>query len=69
MRMGQRERERESFSRLLTEGGAQCGGAQSHNPEIMTWAEIKSRLLNQLSHPSTFQVTTWLWSLAMVDRY
>ena len=48
--MGQRERERESFSRLLTEGGAQCGGAQSHNPEIMTWAEIKSRLLNQLSH-------------------
>ena len=24
-------------------------GAQSHNPEIMTWAKIKSGMLNQLS--------------------
>ena len=24
--------------------------AWSHNPEIMTWAEIKSQMLNQLNH-------------------
>ena len=26
-------------------------GARSHNPETITWAEIKSRMLNWLSHP------------------
>ena len=26
-------------------------GARSHNPEIMTWAETKSWMLNRLSHP------------------
>ena len=29
------------------------GRAQFHNPEIMTWAEIKSQKPNQLSHPGT----------------
>ena len=35
---------------LCTEHGAQCG-ASSRNPEIMTWADIKSQMLNFLSHP------------------
>ena len=26
-------------------------GGQSHDPEIMTWAEIKSQILNGPSHP------------------
>lgn len=33
-----------------TEYGA-CVRAQSHNPEIMSWVEIKSQLFNWLSHP------------------
>ena len=37
-------------SRLLTEKEAQCG-AWSQHPEIMTWAEIKSQILNWFSHP------------------
>lgn len=28
-------------------------GVYSHNPEIMTYAEIMNRMFNQLSHPST----------------
>ena len=28
-------------------------GAQSHNPEIMTWAKTKSGMLNQLNHLRT----------------
>ena len=32
-------------------------GAWSHNPEIMTWAEIKSQTLNWLSHPGAPQLT------------
>jgi len=44
-----RSRER---GRLPTECRAQSR-AWSHNPEIMTWAEIKSQMLNWLSHPST----------------
>ena len=27
-------------------------GAWSDDPEIMTWAEIKSQILNQLCHPA-----------------
>jgi len=42
------EGEREYSSRLPTECRAWCG-AQSHNPEILPWAKIKT--LNQLSHP------------------
>ena len=37
-------------SKLPTEYRARCGSG-SHNPEIMTWAEIKSGMLNRLSHP------------------
>ena len=32
---------------------ARSPGAPSHDPEIMTWAEIKSQILNWLSHPGT----------------
>ena len=63
----ERERERECTQvgerdwgreRILIRLHAQCGAqhqAQSHDPWIMTWAEIKSWTLNlnQLSHPGT----------------
>ena len=45
------EEEGESIpSRLQTKLRAQCR-AQSHDPEIMTWAKIKSWMFNWLSHP------------------
>ena len=34
-------------------------GAQSHDPEIMTCAEIKSWMLNQLSHPGTQEIISF----------
>ena len=37
------------WSRLHGQDRAQCR-AQTHDPDIKTWAEIKSRMLNQLSH-------------------
>ena len=40
------------LSRLRIEHETGCG-AQSHDPEIMTWAETKSQMLNQLCHPGT----------------
>ena len=48
----ERERERERL-RILSRFHAQHGaqhGAQSHHREIMTSAEIKGQILNQLSH-------------------
>ena len=44
------EEEERISSRLQAELGA-WQGAQSHYPEIMTWAETKSQSLNVLSHP------------------
>ena len=38
------------LSRLCTGWGTQCE-TWTHNPEIKTWAEIKSWTLNWLSHP------------------
>ena len=35
-------------------------GAWSHNPEIMTWAETKSRPANLLSHPGAPK-PVWIW--------
>ena len=35
----------------------------SHDPEIMTWAKIKSQALNQLSHPGTPKLNSWSPSL------
>ena len=56
------ERERERIlSRLHSWNGVWCR-AQSHNPEIMTWAEIKSRTLNWLSHPGTSLMWYFLFS-------
>ena len=43
-------------SRILSEFHAQhraWHGAPSHDPGIMTWAWIKSQMLNWLSHPGT----------------
>lgn len=48
-----RERERTS-SRLPAECGA-WPRAQSQDPKVMTWAEIGSCMLNQLSHPPYFK--------------
>ena len=51
-------RERESrgrnigTSRFPTKHEAWCG-TWPHDPEIITWAEIKSQMLDQLSHPGT----------------
>ena len=45
-----RNRER-ILSRLHAQHRAWCR-AWSHDPDVMTWAEIKSWTLNQLSHPS-----------------
>ena len=44
------EKQRRGTSRLYTEYGARWR-AWSHDPEIMTWGEIKSQILNWLSHP------------------
>ena len=55
----QRERERNPPSRLLAGHGA-WRGAQSHNPEIMTWAKIKSWVLSWLSHPGAREKLTFL---------
>ena len=49
---GQRESEKERIpSRLCTIGAEPDVGLELMNPEIMTWAETKRRLLNGLSHP------------------
>ena len=47
----QRGKERIS-SRLPTKCGARHG-AWSHSPDIKMWAQTKSQMLNQLSHPES----------------
>ena len=47
-----RGRGRESGREAQAEWGAQ-NGAGSHNPKIITRAEIKSPALNRMSHPTT----------------
>lgn len=42
---GQREREEQT-----PRWAGSLPGAPSHDPEIMTWTEVKSQMLNQLSH-------------------
>ena len=44
------------LSRFYTQCGAQHG-AWTHDPEIETWAEIKSWTLNKLSHPDALGET------------
>ena len=49
-----RRKGRENLKQAHAQHGAWHGaqhGARSHDPEIMTWAEIKSRMLNWLSPP------------------
>ena len=48
---GWRERERERILKRLQAQHRAWHRAWSHHPEIMTWAEIKSWTVNQLSHP------------------
>ena len=51
----ERERERERiFSRLHAQCRARCG-TRSHNPQIMTWAKIKSRMPNWATHMPQYQ--------------
>ena len=47
--------ERESPKQAL-----HCAGLNPRNSEIMTWAKIKSRMLNQLGHPCTPRVLYFL---------
>ena len=66
-REGQRQRERERQSQAGSAGSAQsltCG-SNSRNCEIMTWAGIKSRMLNQTSHPGVPQtaILNMAWSI------
>ena len=49
-RGSKRGRER-TPSRLCTDSTEPDAGLDLRNLEIMTWAEIKSQMLNQLSHP------------------
>ena len=51
VRRGQRKRERERLSSWLPTEHRVGGRAASQDPEIMTWAKIKSQSLNWLSHP------------------
>ena len=46
---GERECQADSLLRVEPEAGL------DHNPEIVTWAEIKSGMFNQLNHPGALQ--------------
>ena len=48
---GEADREGENPKQTLCYQHRAWCGAQSPDHEIMTWAEIKSRMLNRLSHP------------------
>ena len=56
---GQKGRERLS-SRLCAECGA-WRGALAYDSDITTWAETKSQMLNQLSHPDTPTMTIYFY--------
>ena len=56
--MGRDRRRARILSRLHTVRAEPDAGLEPTNCEIMTWAEIRSQLLNQLSHPGApFQVS------------
>ena len=63
---GRTDGDRETWSRLPTEHRAQHG-TQSQDPEIMTWAEIKSQLLNWLSHEGTLLPVNFLLDAGYCD--
>ena len=50
---GRPEREGEQATPVSAELDA---GLEPTNCEVMTWAEIKGQMLNQLSHPGTLQI-------------
>ena len=51
-----RERDRENPKQAPHHQHRAGRRTQSHNPEIMTWAEIKSRTLNRLSPEAPLQL-------------
>ena len=53
--------------RLHAQLGAQHG-AQSHSPEVMTWAEIKSQMPNRLSHPGAPRARKFVEHLGSQER-
>ena len=68
---GSRERKSPAGSLLRARSLMQ---AQCHNPEILTWAETKSWLLNWLSHSGTprlvfFKLQWWLQCAARVENH
>ena len=49
-----------SEGRVSQELREQVLGPRSHDPEIMTWAEIKSRMLNWVSHPGAPRICVFV---------
>ena len=58
-----RERERIPRERICTDRAEPDTGLDLTNREIMTWAEIKSQVLNQLSHSGAPQICEFLFYL------
>ena len=56
------------LSKLHAQHGTQCW-AWIHDAEIKTWAEIKSWILNQLSHPGTPSILTKFHSLLRLPLF
>ena len=54
---GQKERERENFKQALPVSTEYDVGLNLPNCEIMIWPEIKSQMLNGLSHQGVPQMT------------
>ena len=61
---GERREGDRILSRLHTQGRVQHG-AWSHDPAIVTWAEIKSRLLNRQSPPGALPLPILLVTISM----
>lgn len=65
-REGERDRENTS-SRLPAQCRAQ--GAPSHNPENITGAEIKSPMLNTMTHPGAPDLYIFFFFLCFDNRF
>ena len=63
-RVGTKKWERERIPSRLWDVSTELNvGLELTNHEIMTWAEIKSQRLNQLSHPGTPPLTFLFWMM------
>ena len=56
------------LSMLHTQHGVQYG-AQFHNPEVMTWAKIKSQTLNHLSRGAPLMTYFWVRTVQRTNGY